>query len=57
MSTNTMTTHPDARPDYHAMIRQDLEALIDKYANLALTQKGINPRWIMALRMAELFLS
>lgn len=61
VSTDTHTSTAaassvSAKPDYRAMIRADVETLIDKYATLALTKPGINPRWIMALRMVELFL-
>ena len=44
------------RVDYRAMIRTDLEELATKYAILALTEKGINPRWIAAIQIAELLL-
>ena len=50
------TPKTSAHPDYRTMILSDLERLATKYATLALTEKGINPRWIAAIRIAELFL-
>lgn len=56
--SNPNSDKPDhsSHPDYHSMIKADLEALIVKYSEIALTDKGVNPRWIAALRIAELFL-
>jgi hypothetical protein len=58
ISINPTTTPSITAPhiDYHAMIRADLEELATKYATLALTERNINPRWIAAIRIAELFL-
>lgn len=49
-------TTQHSRVDYHAMIRADLEELVTKYSTLMLTERGINPKWIAAIRIAELFL-